>query len=79
MKWTTDKPTKAGWYWVKTLTCVSVNGYVDHFDGELIGLTRPEDFPSSTKWAGPIKGPTDKDPLENLQYVHIGLRKDSKA
>ena len=62
MKWTTDKPTEPGWYWIKTPTGISANGYVDYFDGELIGLTRPEEFPSSTKWAGPIEEPPEDKP-----------------
>ncbi len=60
MKWTTEKPTETGWYWIKDShwcegIIVRVNADTrKYYDGDL------HNFPLNAKWAGPISVPEDE-------------------
>ena len=85
MKWTKTKPTEPGYYRFKTpkgqRTVISVEDLaksgrlIMYFTGVGGGIF-VKDALEGTLFAGPIEEPSDKDPLENLQYAHVGLRED---
>ncbi len=59
MKWTTEKPTEPGWYWIK--------GYDDSEPRIIFAENRGKFFdgkywhnPYKAKWAGPISVPEDE-------------------
>jgi hypothetical protein len=67
MKWTTDKPTKPGWYWYK-----GEDPDIEHADGiAIVEVIKEEDRLvcrhsnddnewieySQAQWAGPLKAP----------------------
>ena len=71
MKWTTDKPTEPGWYWIDdgdgwdfSVVKVSLNYKQDLFvssiyneDNEAVPIN---EFDYVTRWAGPIPEPEDE-------------------
>ena len=61
LKWTKDKPTKEGYYWLKEDKTESEIVLIQElFDGLWIWIQRDEDvyaLPEDAEWAGPIEEP----------------------
>ena len=82
MKWTKTKPTSPGLYAFKPryrrakMVRVANDGVELYAAISLAQSVYLRNVESDTQWYGPIEEPSDKDPLENLQYAHVGLRED---
>lgn len=61
MTWTTEKPTKAGWYWWRRGTFLFVRHVQGHVDEQLWadGYTVEKLTESNAQWAGPLEPPLD--------------------
>jgi len=72
MKWSTDSPTEAGWYWFLNTNRddAPTIKYIRWYAGGLCETNWAIQIGPGIKWAGPIPLPLDENDLDNDNFCH---------